>query len=139
VALSTVPAWCESEACGHLECEQARLTAAKLCAFCREPIGRGSYYTESDGGLIHPKCWKKRKRAWEALQPGEGRNAATELARTRRVLGETWELVRWLTEEEAGYVQLRELSLADNEELSVRFASLREQIGELLKQAGKEP
>ncbi len=65
---------CRSEQCGHLDCEQSRRDAAKICRICGKAIGYGNrVYAEfesneipnNEGFFVHARCLEseaKRKR-----------------------------------------------------------------------------
>ncbi len=48
------------EACTHRDCAQSRMMAAKICRFCKRPIGYNALFysdPEDTNGLVHAGCY----------------------------------------------------------------------------------
>ncbi len=42
--------------CNHRDCAETRQTAAKVCEFCKMPIGYGVRFYDDVAGICHANC-----------------------------------------------------------------------------------
>ena len=48
------------EACAHRDCAWQRVTVARACSLCGQPIGFGRHFYEYDGDVAHRACLEEQ-------------------------------------------------------------------------------